>query len=112
MAITIDNLSGVHRRTAQKIRRGKVEIDATVDLHGQTVDEATVTVNTFLGESVDAGLRMLLVITGKGDGILRAALPTTLADWSNQIIAVATAHAHHGGEGAFYVLLKRPRDAE
>jgi len=112
MVIEIDNLTGIHRRTAQKIKRGKVKIEATIDLHGERLEEAKQIVTNFIDDCLKQGLRLVLIITGKGEGILRDALPDVLDNWSSQIIAVATAHPNHGGGGAFYVLLRRNRDTE
>ena len=108
MVIRVDDLSGVPRRTAQRLHRGKVVPEARLDLHGLTSGEAEEAVNDFVAECQNAGHRLALIITGKGDGVLRAALPDFLAPWESEIIAVRTAHASHGGDGAFYVLLRRP----
>jgi len=103
---------GLDRSTQQKMRRGKVAIEARVDLHGMTQNEAHHVLNAFLHNCQAAGRRTVLVITGKGaggEGVLRAAVPK----WLNQgacrrmIRAFSFAAPKDGGEGALYVMLKR-----
>ena len=65
----------------------------------------------FIKQQVKLENRRLLVITGKGSGILRSSLPNwlTTANLSEQILAFDTAKPKHGGDGAYYILLKRKR---
>jgi DNA-nicking Smr family endonuclease len=99
------------------MRRGKLPIDARLDLHGRYQDAAQAELNAFISSCAATGCRTVLVITGKGSvreggGILRRRLP----DWLNQsacrphVLAFATARPEHGGSGAFYVLLRRRRE--
>src|SRR5437773_83320 len=48
------------------LKRGKLAIDARVDLHGMTQAAAHRTLNRFLTTAAERGLRCVLVITGKG----------------------------------------------
>ena len=108
--------SGLERRTAQKLRRGQIPIDASLDLHGMTQSEAYAALRASLQRSQALGHRCLLVITGKGtgranSGILKAMVPQWL-DQSinrNRVLAFKTAQPQHGGTGAVYVLLRRQR---
>ena len=105
---------GLDRATQQKIRRGKLKIDARIDLHGLTQHEAHQALSNFLFKSRAEGLRSVLVITGKGiggEGVLRASVPKWLNEGDNQqmIRAFSYAAPKDGGEGALYVLLKRIR---
>jgi len=109
-------LPAIDRRTAERLRRGQIAIEATIDLHGLTQDEAFVAIATFLAESLQAGRRCVLVITGKGTardggGVLRSAVPRWLTEgtYREQLIGIAVAYPQHGGEGALYVLLRRQR---
>ena len=109
-------LPAIDRRTAERLRRGQIPIEATLDLHGFTQDEAFVAIQTFLAESVHAGRRCVLVITGKGTardggGVLRSAVPRWLTEgiYHEHLIGIAVAYPQHGGEGALYVLLRRQR---
>ena len=104
------------RRTADRFRRGRLPIEARLDLHGHYQDAAHHALTDFIAESMAAGRRMVLVITGRGSregsGVLRARLP----QWLNQppsrdrVLAFTSARPEHGGDGAFYVLLKRKRE--
>ena len=108
--------AGVDKRTAQRLRRGQLAIEARLDLHGQTQDEAHRRLVHFLAEAHESGLRNLLIITGKGrvgeqGGVLRRMVPRWLAQPPNRarVIAVSEAQPKHGGAGALYVLVKRRR---
>ncbi|MBT5416039.1 MAG: DNA mismatch repair protein MutS, partial [Rhodospirillaceae bacterium] len=108
---------GLDRRTADRLRRGLLPIDARIDLHGMIQAEAHGALTEFIHDSASAGLRCVLVITGRGSrsaggmGVLRAAVP----DWLNRpvcrgfVLAFAPAQPRHGGDGALYVLLRRKR---
>jgi len=107
---------GLDRRTAEKLRRGRLEIEARLDLHGMTQEEAHRALARFVHRAQENGVRMVLVITGKGSatgggGVLRAAVPR----WLNEaglrpcILSFAWAQPKDGGSGALYVLLRRRR---
>ncbi len=109
--------SGIDKRTATRLRRGQLAIDARLDLHGMIQQEAFRALSLFLEESQESGARCVLVITGKGlkpdgsTGVLRDALP----GWLNRVelrplvLALSHAQPRDGGQGAFYVLLRRNR---
>lgn len=109
---------GLDRRTDERFRRGELPLDGHLDLHGMTQEQAHNTLRGFIHRSRQRGSRCLLVITGKGtrggrgEGILRKALPVWLnePDLRPHILAFRVARQHHGGSGAFYLLLKRRRD--
>lgn len=93
------------------VRKGRVEIDMRIDLHGMTQAQAKKALSTTLMRAVKRGERCLLVITGKGpqlDGVLRTNLPKWLAgpELRPLIATYAQAHAKHGGAGAWYVFLR------
>ncbi len=103
---------GLDRRTRTRLRRGQVDIDATIDLHGLTQTKAHRALNAFLEGARDAGRRSVLVITGKGsrgEGVLRDQVPNWLNAEPNRRMIRAFSHAapKDGGQGALYVLLKR-----
>ena len=103
---------GLDCATQQKMRRGKISMQARIDLHGMTQDEAHRALKDFLYDCQAAGLRAVLVVTGKGaggEGVLRAAVPKWLNEGENRQMVRAFSHAQpkDGGEGALYVLLKR-----
>jgi DNA-nicking Smr family endonuclease len=93
------------------VRKGRVEIDMRIDLHGMTQAQAKKALSTTVMRAAKRGERCLLVITGKGprlDGVLRTQLPGWLAgpDLRPMIATYAQAHARHGGAGAWYVFLR------
>jgi DNA-nicking Smr family endonuclease len=108
---------GVDRRNAERLRRGERRIDARLDLHGMTQDEAHRALNAFLDRAERAEWRCVLVITGKGrpgtsaGGVLRAAVPRWLNEAPNRarLLAIAAAQPKDGGAGAMYLLLRRKR---
>jgi len=114
--------TALDRRTAEKLKRGQVEIDAKLDLHGMILREAEPALTRFLAQAQERGWRAVLVVTGKGtkidaetgrikDGAIRRELAHWLEAAKNRarIIGYRSAHARHGGGGAFYVLIKRVR---
>lgn len=116
----------LERRKARRIARGAEEIDARLDLHGMTQDDAHGALIGFIRRCHAGGLRTVLVITGKGGvgrghrdadddvvprprGILRRNVPRWLAgpEIGSLVISYTTAHVRHGGEGALYVRLRK-----
>lgn len=97
------------------MKRGEMDIDGRIDLHGLTQEAAHVALNGFISRCYALGRRCVLVITGKGtregSGVLRAAVPRWLNDRPLRGVILAFSHAQprDGGEGALYVLLKRQR---
>ncbi len=114
--------AALDRRTSDRLRRGQVAIDATLDLHGMILREAEPALSRFLAQAQASGHRAVLVVTGKGtkidpetgrikEGAIRRELPHWLDAAKNRhrIIGYRAAHARHGGGGAFYVLIRRVR---
>ena len=90
------------------LRRGRIEPEARIDLHGLTQDGAYRALLRFLVSAQADGLKLVLVITGKG-GVLRAQLPLWLgqAEIAALVAGMSEAHVKHGGGGAYYVLVRR-----
>jgi DNA-nicking Smr family endonuclease len=107
--------AGVDRRRAERLKRGQLPVEARLDLHGHTQDQAHSALDRFLRESQARGLRCVLVITGKGTtkeagGVLRAQVPRWLNEPANRARVLAFDYAHkHGGLGALYVMLRRKK---
>ena len=106
------------RDVDRALARGRRRPEATLDLHGMTLAAAERAVAAFLSESSARGLRVVLVVTGKGlrmesgrvfGGRIRAEFPGWLERPENRlrIAGVRAAHPRHGGGGAFYILLRR-----
>ena len=108
---------GLDKSTAKRLRRGRVRLEARLDLHGMIQEEARRALEDFIERAWHSGLREVLVITGKGTradgaiGILRQAVPGWLNDPVNRNRITAFTHAARkdGGEGALYVRIKKRR---
>jgi DNA-nicking Smr family endonuclease len=109
----------IARRDKQQLCRGRAAIDARIDLHGMTQVEAHHALLRFLERCQDGGAKFALVITGKGApdapsggrGVLRRQVPLwlALAEFRAYVLGFDIAKAGHGGEGALYVRLRKPR---
>lgn len=109
--LSIGAAPGLDKRTAGKLKRGKLPIEARFDLHGHTQQTGERALKSFIARSYERELRCVLVITGKGSGVLQAAAPRWLnqADIRSKIVSIQHAQPRDGGTGALYVLLKRKR---
>jgi DNA-nicking Smr family endonuclease len=122
-------LTGLDRKSERRMTRGRVEIENRIDLHGTGIERSRERLLHFLSTSRAQGLRLVLVITGKGaspftrhtlhgaghfhaperQGRLRRLVP----DWFHEgvfrehITGFQPAHPRHGGGGAFYVKLRK-----
>jgi DNA-nicking Smr family endonuclease len=97
-----------------RLRRGRIPIEAEVDLHGLDRQAARRMLHEFLQESIDLEHRCVRVICGKGrsSGPEGPVLRGLVDDWLREIPEVAgfaDAKPGHGGSGALYVLLAPPR---
>ncbi len=107
--------AGLDKRNAQRLKRGQLRPEARVDLHGMIQAQAHAALNDFVAECHMAGLRNVLVITGKGSvregGVLRRMVPRWLnqAPLRGMVIAIEQATPRDGGGGAYYLLLRRRR---
>ncbi|MEC9432881.1 MAG: Smr/MutS family protein [Pseudomonadota bacterium] len=120
-----DPAAGLDRNTARKLSRGLRRPDARLDLHGMTAERAHRALIRFILAERKAGARMVLIVTGKGGrrpvddapfmpdrvGVLKHAVPHWLATHplEGTVVGVYPAHQSHGGAGALYVYLKKPR---
>jgi len=114
----LPRLMQLDRRTKQRIVRGTDTIDARIDLHGRTQNDAHQALLHFLGRAQADGARTVLVITGKGSGnaarergVLRRQVPLwlSLPEFRGLVHGIEDAHVSHGGEGAIYVRMRRAR---
>lgn len=105
----------------KKVRRGKLEIDARIDLHGMRQIEAQTALAGIIFRTRANQGRCILVVTGKGraidpgedfitpqPGVIRRRLPEWLGGVGirEHVSGFASAHPKDGGTGAYYVLLK------
>ena len=115
---------GLDKNSARRMKRGKMQIDARLDLHGYRQDEAVCILSDFIMNSARSQKRCVLVITGKGlhhekpgdrvAGVLRKNVPIWLNEEPNrsQILSFSHAVPSDGGVGALYVLLKKQRGGQ
>jgi DNA-nicking Smr family endonuclease len=106
--------AGVSETVLRRLRRGQYRIDAEIDLHGLTVNDAAIQLGTFLRETRARQLRCIRVIHGKGlrSGTRGPVLKNTvnaLLRRTDAVLAFASARPVAGGTGATLVLLARPR---
>lgn len=119
--------SGINGGTSEKLHRGDLEPETRIDLHGLTEAAAHAALVRFLVAAARRGVRLALVITGKGikqadryaafdmeydcrvRGVLRNMVPRWLAEppLVRYIADIRHAHVRHGGEGALYVYLRK-----
>lgn len=110
----LDRFAGIDRANAERLKRGKHPVEARIDLHGMTQDEAHRALAAFIRGARAGGKRCVLVITGRGrlgGGILKGAVPRWLEEpeFRPHLLATATAQPRDGGAGALYVMLRRTR---
>lgn len=121
---------GIDGSTADRLRRGLIEPQARLDLHGLTERDAHRALVTFLRQAKSRKLRLVLIVTGKGGdaavrqttpapfdlgrdmrmrGVLRVMTPRWLQEpgFAELIADVREAHRRHGGAGALYVYLRK-----
>lgn len=115
-------------KRAKRLRRGHLDIEARLDLHGMRQAEAHRALRGFILSAQARGLRHVKVITGKGrssdpddrpfdlhgpdrPGILKRLVPAWLGepDLAAVVVSFTGAGRQHGGEGAIYVHLRRSR---
>jgi DNA-nicking Smr family endonuclease len=102
------------RKSERRLREGDITLDARLDLHGMTQAEAHAALTDFMKAQAAAGARNLLIITGKGrnnEGVLRLQLTHWLETLPQAALIrdIRLAAPRHGGDGAFYVMLKRQK---
>lgn len=107
----------------RRLSRGLVSPESSIDLHGHNLASAYDRLDFGLAQAIARGDRVLLLITGKpprpeserphARGAIRAAVGDWLASsrHADRIAAVRAAHPRHGGSGALYIVLRRPRSA-
>ncbi len=112
---TVKSIESIDEPIQRRIAKGKVAIEARIDLHGMTQDQAHFLLMSFIHRAAQRRLRTVLVITGKGrspksEGALKRAVPLWLSQsaFAVHVSGYADAAQSHGGEGALYVRLRKP----
>ena len=108
-------------QTNIKLKNTKLK---SFDLHGYTLDQANIEIQDFIETSYNNGIVKIKIITGKGlhsnnekdpyiskdFGILKNSVPEFIKnnrDLMNMITDIKSADIEDGGEGAFYIMLKK-----
>lgn len=114
----------IDKRTALRLKRGQMPVDARIDLHGLYQSDAKARLLAFIAASFQRGDRCILVITGKGQlvfegetpksntpGVIKRNFKSWLAEepYASMILKIEKARMRDGGEGAYYILLRRRR---
>lgn len=111
------------RKTFGRMKKGRLSPEARIDLHGMTIAQAHPALTRFILDAASSDRRLVLVITGKGKtkqdegpmpmrhGVLRHQVPHWLHTMplKPHILQITEAHLKHGGQGAYYVYLRRQR---
>lgn len=104
--------TGIQDGVYRSLRLGKYAVDAQLDLHNLTVEQARAAVHGFIEDCVKYNIRVALVAHGKGEGRMPqpALLKSCIAHWLPQLTEVQAFHSaqkQHGGAGATYVLIRK-----
>ena len=104
----------IEKPVKRKISKGRLALEARIDLHGLVQSEAHAMLLSFMVQAHERGMRHVLVITGKGssmgsEGALKRAVPMWFSkpEFRFMISGYEPASRNHGGEGALYVRLSR-----
>ena len=113
---------GLDSSWERKLARAALSPDFTLDLHGHTLDQAHRRLDSGLTQAKAMGVRLVLIVTGHprptdaaDRGSKRGAIRAKVLDWlaagphASDIAAIRPAHRRHGGTGALYLVLRRPR---
>ncbi|GLS25372.1 DNA endonuclease SmrA [Marinibactrum halimedae] len=102
---------GIQNGVYRNMRLGKYGIEARLDLHRMTVDQARRALYQFVQDCVEQDIRCALITHGKGEGRGQPpVLKSCVAHWLPQLDLIQAFHSaqrHHGGVGATYIMLKK-----
>ena len=107
-----------------ELKKKKQYKTRSIDLHGYSLEEANEIIQDFIHKSYDKGVNKLIVVTGKGLhsdneknpyvskdlSILKYSVPEFIKNNKNLmniIYEIKDANIEDGGEGAFYIYLKK-----
>jgi DNA-nicking Smr family endonuclease len=107
------------RRRSRRSGDGSSSVSRAA-VHGFTQREAHAALLRFLHRAQADGVKIALVVTGKGTGkgsdphergVLKRQVPMwlTLPEFRSVVVGFQDAHTGHGGEGALYIRLRRAR---
>lgn len=99
----------ISNKILRNLSKGQYNVEAVLDLHRKTIDEARGAINYFLETCLKRGSRCVIIVHGKGKLGTPPALKNQINHWLRQVspvLAFCSALPRHGGNGAIYVLLK------
>ena len=102
----------------------KRELNRTIDLHGQSLDQANINIQKFINKCYQESINKIIIVTGKGLhsknendpfvskdlSILKYSVPEFIKnnkDLMTKINNIQEADIKDGGSGAFYIYLKK-----
>ncbi len=109
------DISALDRKNGKRLKAGEMPVEGRLDLHGHTLETGFEALKNFIYHYNKVNARCLLVITGKGGFSGRGVIRAEFQNWMNSpeirslILAFSPAQIRDGGDGAFYVLLRRCR---
>lgn len=103
---------GIQNGVFRKLQQGGYDVEAILDLHGYTVEQARDELFRFIGDCLHHDVRSALISHGKGrnNKEQKPLLKSYLARWLPlfpEVMAFHSAQKFHGGSGAVYVLLRK-----
>ncbi len=120
--VCLNTVSDIDKNTLRRFKKEEFGVEATLDLHGLTIDAAHSAVQNFIISSYNKNKRAVLIVTGKGlchedqdafapHGVLKQSVPLWLQ--SEALAPMILTYIHPslklGGSGALYILLRRNR---
>ncbi len=112
----------------KSIKKRSINIDKKIDFHGKSLLDSEELFSNTIINCYNKGLRCLLFVTGKGlfktkethenekpklyHGVIRSALINWVGSkkFSRYILGYEAASVEHGGDGAFYVYLRKKKN--
>jgi DNA-nicking Smr family endonuclease len=102
--------SGIQHKIIRNLRKGQYNVEAVLDLHGKTIEEARQILGQFLSYCQRNGMRHVIMIHGKGRENNKPIIKNKLNLWlrqTEQVLGFCSATPKDGSTGALYVLLRR-----
>lgn len=92
----------------KKLIKGLIPIESKLDLHQMRREEAHQVLDEFIHIQYEKGIRCCVIQHGKGKGVIKNLVARWLPQY-HEVLAYHSCLPKHGGAGALYVYLRRPR---
>jgi DNA-nicking Smr family endonuclease len=107
---------GIQNGVFRNLQSGRYVIDAVLDLHMLSIEQARVEVFNFIRDCTKLEVRTALINHGKGARRqdAQAVIKSCVARWLpmfHEVLAFHSAQGFHGGTGAVYILLRKSEKA-